>query len=149
MGTNIRMRLAPGTNRQACSAPESDEFSSSWSLVPWSCSLGIFMSVGGTKQGSPTATTRYRPRLILTRSFSKTHSWVYSKSRYRRPAGPYRCITTLGPNFFLDWDTGGGTPPIRYRGSDGSVRDTPSAEEPAHSGTWHVQRDESRANARH
>jgi hypothetical protein len=43
------------------------------------------------------------------------------------------------PNFFLDWDPGGGAPPIRYRRPDGGVRDTPSAEEPADSGTWHVQ----------
>jgi hypothetical protein len=53
------------------------------------------------------------------------------------------------PSFFLDRDTGGGTPHIRYRRPDGSVRDTPSPEEPARSGTWHVQMDESRANARH
>jgi hypothetical protein len=43
------------------------------------------------------------------------------------------------PSFFLDWDTGGGTPHIRYHRPDGSVRDSPSKEEPTHSGTWSVR----------
>lgn len=43
------------------------------------------------------------------------------------------------PSFFLDWDTGGGTPHIRYHRPDGSVRDHPSTQEPVHSGSWHVQ----------
>src|SRR5579863_7783469 len=42
------------------------------------------------------------------------------------------------PSFFLDWDTGGGTPYIRYHRPDGSVRDSPSTEEPTHPGTWSV-----------
>ncbi len=42
------------------------------------------------------------------------------------------------PSFFLDWDTGGGSPHIRYHRPDGSVRDSPGTEEPAHSGTWSV-----------
>lgn len=42
------------------------------------------------------------------------------------------------PSFFLDWDTGGGTPHIRYHRPDGSVRDSPSTEEPTHPGTWSV-----------
>jgi hypothetical protein len=29
------------------------------------------------------------------------------------------------PSFFLDWDTGGGRPHIRYHRPDGSVRDSP------------------------
>jgi len=43
------------------------------------------------------------------------------------------------PSFFLDWDTGGGTPHIRYHRADGSVRDSPSTEEPVHPGTWSVR----------
>jgi len=43
------------------------------------------------------------------------------------------------PSFFLDWDTGGGTPHIRYHRPDGSVRDIPSTEVPTHSGAWSVQ----------
>ena len=43
------------------------------------------------------------------------------------------------PSFFLDWDTGGGSPHIRYHRPDGSVRDSPSTEEPIHPGTWSVQ----------
>jgi hypothetical protein len=43
------------------------------------------------------------------------------------------------PSFFLDWDTGGGTPHIRYHRPDGSVRDIPGAEEPVHPGAWSVQ----------
>jgi hypothetical protein len=42
------------------------------------------------------------------------------------------------PSFFLDWDTGGGTPHIRYHRPDGSVRDSPSTEAPTHPGTWSV-----------
>jgi hypothetical protein len=42
------------------------------------------------------------------------------------------------PSFFLDWDTGGGSPHIRYHRADGSVRDTPSEESPIHPGTWSV-----------
>ena len=42
------------------------------------------------------------------------------------------------PSFFLDWDTGGGTPHIRYHRGDGSVRDIPSKEYPVHPGTWSV-----------
>ena len=42
------------------------------------------------------------------------------------------------PSFFLDWDTGGGRPHIRYHRPDGSVRDSPGTEEPTHPGTWSV-----------
>jgi hypothetical protein len=42
------------------------------------------------------------------------------------------------PSFFLDWDTGGGSPHIRYHRGDGSVRDIPSKEEPRHPGVWRV-----------
>ena len=42
------------------------------------------------------------------------------------------------PSFFLDWDTGGATPHIRYHRSDGSVKDIPSKEYPVHPGTWSV-----------
>lgn len=42
------------------------------------------------------------------------------------------------PSFFLDWDTGGASPHIRYHRPDGTVRDSPSSEEPTHPGTWSV-----------
>jgi hypothetical protein len=43
------------------------------------------------------------------------------------------------PSFFLSWDTGGPTPHVRYHRADGSVRDSPSQQEPVHPGTWSVQ----------
>lgn len=43
------------------------------------------------------------------------------------------------PSFFLDWDTGGGSPHIRYHRPDGSVRDVPERGEPVHPGVWRVQ----------
>ncbi|MGB9465624.1 MAG: hypothetical protein WBR10_10970 [Candidatus Acidiferrum sp.] len=43
------------------------------------------------------------------------------------------------PSFFLDWDTGGGSPHIRYHRPDGTVRDSPIREEPVHPGAWSVQ----------
>jgi hypothetical protein len=43
------------------------------------------------------------------------------------------------PSLFLDWDRGGGMPHVRYHRPDGTVRDSPSKEEPVHSGTWTVQ----------
>jgi hypothetical protein len=43
------------------------------------------------------------------------------------------------PSFFLDWDTGGATPHIRYHRPDGSVKDHPSVVEPLHAGAWSVQ----------
>jgi hypothetical protein len=43
------------------------------------------------------------------------------------------------PSFFLDWDTGGGSPHVRYHRPDGSVRDNPSRQEPVHPGKWSVQ----------
>lgn len=43
------------------------------------------------------------------------------------------------PSFFLSWDTGGGSPHIRYHRADGSVRDTPSTDAPAHAGFWDVE----------
>jgi hypothetical protein len=42
------------------------------------------------------------------------------------------------PSFFLDWDTGGKSPHIRYHRPDGSVRDSPSENVPTHSGRWVV-----------
>jgi hypothetical protein len=42
------------------------------------------------------------------------------------------------PSFFLDWDTGGGSPHVRYHRADGTVRDSPSEESPTHPGTWSV-----------
>jgi len=43
------------------------------------------------------------------------------------------------PGFFLDWDTGGPTPHIRYHAADGSVRDSPSKDNPIHPGAWRVR----------
>jgi hypothetical protein len=43
------------------------------------------------------------------------------------------------PSFLLDWDTGGGSPHIRYHRADGSVTDSPSTEEPVHPGRWNVE----------
>jgi hypothetical protein len=43
------------------------------------------------------------------------------------------------PSFFLDWDTGGGSPHIRYHRGDGSITDSPSKEEPTHPGRWSVR----------
>ena len=43
------------------------------------------------------------------------------------------------PSFFLDWDTGGGSPHVRYHRADGTVRDSPGEEAPIHLGTWRVQ----------
>jgi len=42
------------------------------------------------------------------------------------------------PGFFLNWDTGGKTPHVRYERADGSVRDEPSVNQPVHSGRWSV-----------
>jgi len=43
------------------------------------------------------------------------------------------------PSFFLDWDSGGGSPHVRYHRPDGTVRDIPSKEMPAHAGAWSIQ----------
>lgn len=42
------------------------------------------------------------------------------------------------PGFFLDWDTGGPSPHIRYHRPDGSVRDVPATQEPIHPGSWSI-----------
>jgi hypothetical protein len=42
------------------------------------------------------------------------------------------------PSFFLNWDTGGGNPHIRYHAADGKVRDIPAHDEAAHPGRWSV-----------
>ena len=42
------------------------------------------------------------------------------------------------PSFFLEWDTGGTSPHIRYHTPDG-VRDSPGHDEPIHPGRWRVQ----------
>jgi len=42
------------------------------------------------------------------------------------------------PSFFLDWDTGGKTPHVRYLRPDGSVRDEPSVIAPHHPGKWSI-----------
>jgi hypothetical protein len=42
------------------------------------------------------------------------------------------------PSFFLDWDTGGASPHIRYHRADGSVQDQPSRVEPMHAGAWSI-----------
>lgn len=43
------------------------------------------------------------------------------------------------PSFFLNWDTGAGSPHVRYHRADGTIRDNPSAQKPAHPGAWSVQ----------
>ncbi len=43
------------------------------------------------------------------------------------------------PRVFLRWNTGGKSPNIRYRRPDGSVRNSPTHEEPVHPGRWGVQ----------
>jgi hypothetical protein len=40
------------------------------------------------------------------------------------------------PSFFLDWDTGGKSPHIRYHQPGNIVRDSPSEENPAHPAHW-------------
>jgi hypothetical protein len=42
------------------------------------------------------------------------------------------------PGFFLDWDTGGKSPHVRYHRPGGIVKDQPSAEAPTHPGHWSV-----------
>jgi hypothetical protein len=42
------------------------------------------------------------------------------------------------PSFFLDWDTGGKTPHIRYHQPGDIVRDIQSTDTPAHPGHWSV-----------
>ena len=42
------------------------------------------------------------------------------------------------PGFFLDWDTGGKSPHIRYHQPGDLVRDVPSVEAPVHPGRWSV-----------
>ena len=42
------------------------------------------------------------------------------------------------PSFFLDWDTGGKSPHIRYHRPGGGVSDSPASEEPIHAGHWSV-----------
>ena len=40
------------------------------------------------------------------------------------------------PSFFLDWDTGGKSPHIRYHQPGAVIRDVPSTESPIHPGRW-------------
>ena len=42
------------------------------------------------------------------------------------------------PSFFLEWDTGGPSPHIRYHTPNG-VHDSPSQQQPTHAGRWRVQ----------
>jgi hypothetical protein len=42
------------------------------------------------------------------------------------------------PSFFLDWDTGGKSPHIRYHQPGSIVRDSPSVDSPVHPGHWSV-----------
>src|SRR5271155_2088653 len=42
------------------------------------------------------------------------------------------------PSFFLDWDTGGGSPHIRYHQPGDIVRDIQSTDNPVHPGQWSV-----------
>ena len=43
------------------------------------------------------------------------------------------------PSFFLDWDTGGKSPHIRYHQPGGIVHEQPSTETPIQPGHWSVQ----------
>jgi hypothetical protein len=43
------------------------------------------------------------------------------------------------PSFFLDWDTGGKSPHVRYHQPGNVVRDEPSVDSPVHPGHWSVQ----------
>lgn len=42
------------------------------------------------------------------------------------------------PSFFLDWDTGGKSPHIRYHQPGNVIRDIPSADHPVTTGHWSV-----------
>jgi hypothetical protein len=42
------------------------------------------------------------------------------------------------PGFFLDWDTGGKSPHIRYHRPGNIVRDVPSTDDPVQPGHWSV-----------
>lgn len=43
------------------------------------------------------------------------------------------------PSFFLEWDTGGPTPHVRYHRPSGVIHDEPSVTRPFHSGRWSIQ----------
>jgi hypothetical protein len=43
------------------------------------------------------------------------------------------------PSFFLNWETGGRTPHVRYHRPDGTVRDEPSVNRPVQPGRWSIQ----------
>jgi hypothetical protein len=42
------------------------------------------------------------------------------------------------PGFFIDWDTGGKSPHIRYHQPGNIIRDVPSEDTPVHPGHWSV-----------
>jgi hypothetical protein len=42
------------------------------------------------------------------------------------------------PGFFIEWDTGGRSPHVRYHTPDGRVRDIPSRAQPSHPGRWEI-----------
>ena len=42
------------------------------------------------------------------------------------------------PSFFLDWDTGGPTPHVRYHHGDGTITDQPSINNVVHPGSWRI-----------
>ncbi len=42
------------------------------------------------------------------------------------------------PSLAIDWDTGGGSPHIRYLRPGQPVRDSPSSKAPAHPGVWDI-----------
>jgi hypothetical protein len=42
------------------------------------------------------------------------------------------------PSLFLDWDTGGASPHVRYHRGDGTIVDQPSQPSPIHPGHWVV-----------
>lgn len=42
------------------------------------------------------------------------------------------------PSFFLDWDTGGKSPDIRYHQPGGVMHEQAASDEPAHPGRWSI-----------
>jgi hypothetical protein len=100
--------------------------------------LGYFYAYGGDKSGFPEGYDAMQAapnshKVVFENALVRVLEVTVPAAGSTIPMHHHRW-----PSFFLDWDTGGSTPHIRYHRGDGSVKDVPATERPSHAGKWSV-----------
>jgi hypothetical protein len=99
-----------------------------WQVHAWAGDSAAFPDGYDAVQAAPDS-----HKVIFENAFVRVLEVTVPASGQTEPMHHHRW-----PSFFLDWDTGGKSPHIRYHQPGGIVRDSPSRDAPVQAGHWSV-----------